>query len=611
MSGIHGFAAHNGVSDPTDILNRMLKAIPSPESSVKYHWATQEGHAGLGTIYPSRTGGSRYFAEDASNGLWCVFDGIIYRDNNDLDREDLIEHDGATLLLEHYLRSGIDCLRKINGSFNVAWWDGKNRRMVLANDKFGQRPLFWGSRNGTLVFASMLARIMATGMLPREIDVEGFADLLSYEYILGEKTLFKDIHILPPASYLTYKDTTVHVEQYWHLDHIQPHGRYDKRRLDELENILKIAVRRSTRSDLNCAIAMTGGLDSRCILAAAANQKLSFFTHTSGQPNSTDVVLAKQLADQTGVRHSFELTDPHALSEWLTPMVLHQGGIMATLHSHTCQILYSHPSFDAVVHGIGGEFIRSFWATPKDLTISNFTTVQKLLKQRMLGKKRPRYLEQLWKQEFRILGLRAPEEHINTILSGYTSQDPSFASVMDYLYLHERCRKFLNKGILTVRPSVDVYFPYLDHQWIEAVAAIPISERITNRIQIDLIRRLCPEILDFPYAKNLIPLSAPPWKVKTIKYYRGIKQRGYQRLGLVYRGPAEVPTSYYSRWIREEMRNTITDIVYNPKAAFRTYLNWETVETLLNQHFSGKENWETLVAALTVFEISHKLWVAP
>lgn len=611
MSGIYGFAAHHGISDPTDILNRMLKAIPSPGPSVKYQCATQDGHAGLGTIHPSRTGGSRYFAEDVSDSLWCIFDGIIYRDNNGLDRENLIEHDGAALLLEQYIKSGIDCLQKINGSFNVAWWDGKNRCLILANDKLSYRPLFWGLRNSTLVFASMLARIMATGLLSREIDMEGFADLLSYEYILGEKTLFKDIHILPPASYLTYEENTIHIGQYWHLDHIKPHGKYDKRRLDELENIFKLAVRRSTRSDLQCTIAMTGGLDSRCILAAAANQKLSFSTHTSGQPNSTDVVLAKKLANQTGVRHSFELTDPHFLSEWLTPMVLHQGGIMATLHSHTCQILYSPPAFDAVIHGVGGEFIRSFWASPKDLTIGNFTTVQKLLRQRMLGKKRPQYLEQIWKQEFRTLSLRAPEEHLHTLLSGYTPQDSSLVATMDYLYLHERCRKFLNKGVLTVRPSVDVYFPYFDHQWIEAVAAIPISERVTNRIQIDLIRRLCPEILDFPYAKNLIPLSAPPWKVKTIKYYREIKRRGYQRLGLVYRGPTEVPTSYYSRWIREEMRNTLVDILYNPHAAFRTYLHWETVETLLNQHFSGDENWETLVAALTVFEISHKLWVAP
>jgi hypothetical protein len=75
--------------------------------------------------------------------------------------------------------------------------------------------------------------------------------------------------------------------------------------------------------------------------------------------------------------------------------------------------------------------------------------------------------------------------------------------------------------------------------------------------------------------------------------------------------PTKVPTHYFSQWIRKEMRETLFDLLYNPKAAFRAYLNWQTVETLFNQHFSGQANWEHLVGALTVFEISHRLWVDP
>ena len=59
------------------------------------------------------------------------------------------------------------------------------------------------------------------------------------------------------------------------------------------------------------------------------------------------------------------------------------------------------------------------------------------------------------------------------------------------------------------------------------------------------------------------------------------------------------------------MRPTLAGLLYNPNAAFRAYLRWGTVKALLDQHFSGKEDWEHLVAALTVFEIAHSLWVAP
>lgn len=608
MSSLYGFSSHDAISNPSTLLDKMRNAIPSPGPYINRQWTAQKGHAGLGTVHPARVGKSPYFAEDPSNGVYCVFDGIIYRDRG-LPGEELVESNGAVFLLEQFLKSGTDCLRKINGNFNVAWWEEKTRRLVLANDKLNHNLLFWGFRGDILVFSSLFARIMATGIMSSEIDIEGFADLLSYEYILGERTLFKDVHILPPASYLIYEKNNIHIQQYWRLDHIEPRGRYNKHRLEELTGIFTLAVKRSVRQDMNCAIALTGGLDSRCILAAAVNQHLPFFTYTGGQPDSTDVILARRLSDRTGFEHSFELIDPRVLADWLTPMVLHQGGIIATLHSHACRVLTNPPRFDAVVHGIGGEFTRSFWASLRNLNIRKLTTAQKFLKEKMAGKKRLQYLEHIWKPEFRTLGIQSPESHLNTLLAKYSPKD-SLVAAMDYLYLHERCRKFLNKGILPVRPSVDVYFPYFDHQWIEAIAAIPISYRITNRIQVDLIRKLCPDILGIPYAKTFIPLSTPRWKTQIIKYYQAMRQKACQKLGIAYRGHREIPATYYPEWTRKEMHDTIANLLYNPHAAFRAYLRWDTVEILLNQHFSGKEARETLISALTVFEISHKLWVS-
>jgi asparagine synthase (glutamine-hydrolysing) len=612
MSGIYGFVAQQGTSDPSVLLSRMCEAHSSPRPSVQRQWTSQEGYAGLGAIHPACLGGSPHFAESPSaGGARCVFDGVTYCDPG-AQGNTLLEPDGAALLLKRYLKAGIECLQKIDGSFNVAWWDEKARRLVLANDKLGQRPLFWGLRGGVFVFASMLARVMASGVLSPEIDVEGFADLLSYAYILGERTLFKDIHILPPASVLTYADGRVQIWQYWHLDQVEPHGKYNARRLDELEDVFKRAVKRAIRPDVPCTISLTGGLDSRCILAAAANQRLSFTTQTGGQPNSTDVILAKKVAAQVGVQHSFELISPQRLGEWLTPMVFHQGGTIATLHSHPCKFLYAPPAFAAEVQGIGGEFARSHWLSPAALDISDLAIAQKLLRDRMSSRlaKKPQYFEQLWRPEFRSLGLRSAEEHLDTLLLSYKPQK-SPATVVDYLYLHERCRKFLNKALLIVRACEEVYLPYLDNQWIEAIAAVPVAERVTNRIQIDLIRRLYPKLLDIPYTKTLLPLSARPWKIWTTTYGRKIRRRVWQRFRVIGRGPVPVPHASYSHWSRNEMRDTLIDLLYNPNAAFRVYLHGETVETLLDQHFLGRESWDDLIAALAVLEIAHRLWGAP
>ena len=608
MSGIYGFAARKGVSSPSLMLNRMLKAIPpTPGSSSQHQWMAKTGHVGLGAFHPARIGDPGHFAQDLANGISCAFDGVIYRDAK-AHEENLVEPRGAALFLERYLRSGTECLNEISGSFNVALWDEKARRLVLANDKMGHRLLFFTLQAGVLVFASMLARVMATGVWAPEIDVEGLADLLTYAHTIGERTLFKDVRILPPASILTYEGGQLHIQRYWCLDRVEVHGKYDKKRLDELEDMFKTAVKRAIRPDLTCAIALTGGIDSRCILAAAANQRLSFITHTGGQPDGTDVVLAKEVAVQAGAKHI--LGSINKSGELLFPMVLCQGGIIATLHSQHCVVFDSPLPFDAQVEGTVGEIARGTWVTPADLSICDLGTTKKALKHRAWTKT-ARYLdlEQLWQPEFRSLGLHAPEEHLDTVLSGYYAQD-SPLSIYDYFAYNEHTRKLLNKATLILRIGIETYFPYIDHQWIGAILAVPMSDRVTRRIRLDLIKRLYPALLDIPHEKNLIPLSASPQRIWLIKRYRGIKQRLRRRLKFVGRPPVKVPTIHDWQWSRGEMRPVLTELLYNPNAAFRAYLRWDTVETLLNQHFSGQEEWKNLVSALAVFEIAHRLWIA-
>jgi hypothetical protein len=157
----------------------------------------------------------------------------------------------------------------------------------------------------------------------------------------------------------------------------------------------------------------------------------------------------------------------------------------------------------------------------------------------------------------------------------------------------------------------EVYYPYFDHDLIVALAHIPMAERVNHRIQVDLIRRLFPDLLAVPSDKTLMPMSASHTSVWMTHRYWALRRRLSRRLGLPDNVPAKVPNHYYSQWIRNEMRPTLVELLYNPDAAFRAFLRWETVKSLLDQHFSGQGNWEHLVGALTVFEIAHRLWVDP
>lgn len=611
MSGIFGFATDRGVSQCARILDDIFKSMKPPLPTVHYRWTADNHQAGLGVVHPEHIGHPAHWATDGDRGIICVFDGVVHTDvrGNDIDTSKV---SGAAMLLDGYLQSGTECLETIRGSFNVAWWDRRYNRLVLGNDKIGRRLLFYTVCKGRLVFSSLLAGVMAADLLSPEIDVEGFADLLYFGEILGERTLFKNVKVLPPATILVFEAAKAKIHRYWHVDHIEPHGIYTKNRADDLEVLFKRSIRQCVPAHLQCSIALTGGLDSRCILAGVASQNLSCVAHTGGQQNSTDVRLARQAAAKVNIRHALEPLTPENLDKWLVIMVYLQGGIAATLHSHPCRDIWNPRAYDVAITGIAGEIASAGWFfDPAFFDIHDSEKSRRTLQRFQLLSKAAttQCLERIWQLDYRHIGMRQPDEHMKVIMDDFVPRDPPVL-MWEYFLMQEEIRKRLNKASLIVRASREVFTPYIDHALVEAILSIPLRQRIrpesrrdcvTSRIQVDLIKRLSPKLLDVPWEMTLIPLSAPQWKVRIINSIR-------RRLT---GPPRKEPNSYYALWSRNQMRPFLMELLYDPNAAFRAYLCWEEVEKLLNAHFSGRENWLDFIGALTVLEIAHRLWIEP
>lgn len=602
MSGIYGFVTSRDATHCEGTLESMARATRPVIPAVEHQW-TFEGRGGMGAVHPQNVGWTVHWAEDVDSGVVCVVDGTVHTDV-DGDGADGFCTSGAEVLLDGFLRAGAACLRGISGSYNVAWWDRRRGHLVVGNDRVGQRLLFYASEGGKLAFSSLLAGVVAADVISPQVDVEGLADLLYYGQILGQRTLLEGLKVLPPATILEFEDGKAALHTYWHLDRVEQRGVCDERRLDELEHLFKRAVGRCISPSVKSSIGLTGGLDSRCVLAAAVSQELPCVAHTGGQRKSTDVVLAQRVASRAGVRHLFEPIVPQRLDEWLVPMVYLQGGIVASVHSHPCQDIWHPRGYEVAVPGVAGEPVRAVWIfDPAYLDIRDPVKARKVFQQTaFLSSKfaRSSSYEEIWQPSVRPFAVQAPGEHLQAILDGFEPRDPPVL-LWEYLLAQEHHRKMLNKGIIIVRSSREVYLPYIDPEWVEAVAAVPISERRRVNIQIELIRRMRPNLLGVPWEKDMIPMSAPPWKVRWIKRIR-------RRVTVP---PRKVPTAHYVEWSRDEMAPFLRALLCDPDAAFRAYLRWEKVEPLLNAHFSSQQNWLDFVAALTVFEIAHRLWVEP
>lgn len=608
MTGIYGCSSFRDGKPTAHILDRMFHGLPSTTESHRYEWTSADAHAGIGVTQPKWKVLADHYAVDRRQSLACCLDGFVYDDS--APRNPAPKSAGAARrLLKGYLHDGVDHFARCNGSFNLALWDQRYRRLLLVNDKLGQRPLFYCHHNGNLLFASYLARLPASGLCTPEVDFEGFVDLLSYGFVLNDRTLFDKIRLLPPGSVLSWEKGKFEIHQFPGFDQIEPQGRYDTKRRDELVDIFRDAVARSLCTTAKTAISLTGGLDSRCILAAAANQRLPFVTQTGGIADSTDFLAAREMANTVNAEHYFAPLHPEHLENSLLPTIMYQGALVATLHSHAYHALDRPAPTLANVQGIGGEFTRGAdWISERELSHTRLhgDTVMKKLSPNESARLRG---ISLWNRRYTKDAQLAAISHATQLQGKYNPSDHPY-SILKLISLYDLCRIQLNKAIVVTRTAREIFLPYLDHRWVEAVAAIPLHYRIRHNIQKDLIACLQPELLKTVYTETLLPMDATRNRLRinqsVYRWTRRLESKTGIRLG-----PRLAPAMLYNDWIRGPMRAIISDLLHNPDAAFCEYLDRKVVNRLIDEHMSGKANWQHIISALTVFELAHHIWISP
>jgi asparagine synthase (glutamine-hydrolysing) len=272
--------------------------------------------------------------------LWVVFNGEIYnylelRSELAPDRQFSTGTD-TEVLLAAYERWGVDCLRRFNGMFAFAIWDGFRRRLFLARDRFGEKPLYYLRDRGRFVFASELKQFLEDQDFNRELDRSALADFLLFSVQdHDERTFFRQVKQLPPAHWMELDVDTGGLSgphRYWmpdiahDLDTSQDCGFEEKLRF-----LLKDSIRLRLRSDVGVGVCLSGGLDSTSICSLAASQvqdPTSLATYTMAFPGypEDESKLAARAANRSQVRHIQSTLDASSLWEQLGEFIYFQDG---------------------------------------------------------------------------------------------------------------------------------------------------------------------------------------------------------------------------------------------------------------------------------------------
>lgn len=292
------------------------------------------GHRRLSIIDLSEAGRQPMANDDG--GIQISFNGEIYNFQSLRAELESLGHRFRTrtdteVILRAYEQWDVNCLSKLRGMFAFGLWDQWRRRLFLARDRVGKKPLFYGSFGGQFLFASELQGLLAHDEVTREVYPPAVDAYLSYGYVPPPHTAFRGIFKLPPAHYLTLEvkpeGWRQRVERYWSLNY-EPKPALDEREIGEaLREKLSEAVRLRMISDVPLGAFLSGGIDSSIVvglMAQQSTQPVKTFSIGFKEAEYNELDHARRIADKWSTEHHEFIVEPNAL-EVIPKLVRHYG----------------------------------------------------------------------------------------------------------------------------------------------------------------------------------------------------------------------------------------------------------------------------------------------
>jgi asparagine synthase (glutamine-hydrolysing) len=279
MCGIAGFFRTCAPAADKTVLQRMGEVIRhrGPDAGGEY----LDDHVGLAhrrlsIIDLSPQGNQPMFSADGR--LVIVFNGEIYNFQKlraELERSGVIfrTKTDTEVILALYRQRGTSCLDRLNGMFAFAIWDTVEKTLFIARDRIGKKPLYYYHAGGDrLAFASEIKSLLQLPGISREIEPTALPDFLAYQYIPDPKTIYRNIHKLPPAHFMVLKaGGEPHLAEYWDIEFSPRASCLFADAEDELLDLLQDATSSRMVADVPLGAFLSGGVDSSAVVALMAN----------------------------------------------------------------------------------------------------------------------------------------------------------------------------------------------------------------------------------------------------------------------------------------------------------------------------------------------------
>jgi len=317
MCGIAGWINlenNRGVNQSEAVLHSMCEKMTHRGPDFEGLWTDATVALGMRrlSVIDLHTGEQPVYSEDKS--VVVMMNGELYNYREvraDLEKRGhkFVTSSDTEILPHLYEEYGEAMLDEINGMFAFVLWDKRKQKLLIARDKFGEKPLYYGVFDGKLIFASEPKVLLANLSVKAEINLDSLRQYLSFDYVPAPNSIYKGISKLPAAHFLTVERGEIKTRRYWNLTWQKP-GREQGRTLEssaeELRELLADAVRMRLVADVPLGILLSGGVDSSTVAAFAtqfSSEKVKTFSIGFEEDSFDESKFARQVATHLNTEH--------------------------------------------------------------------------------------------------------------------------------------------------------------------------------------------------------------------------------------------------------------------------------------------------------------------
>jgi len=557
--------------------------------------------------------------------VWIAYNGETY--NHAAIRRELeakghryASRSDTETLIHLYEEEGDEMVYRLRGMCAFAVWDKARRRLLLARDRLGIKPLYYTQAGGRLVFASEIKAILASGVIEPRLNFDALPEFLAFGYNVGGTTLYAGINKLPPGHRLAWQDGRVTVDQYWDLTYPpEPLRISEDAAAERFGELFSDCVRMRLMSDVPLGVFLSGGIDSSSIAAVMAQQvsePIKTFSVGFHERNYSEFEFARELAASIGAEHHEVVIKPHVFFDELPKLIWHEDEpirwpssvplyFVSKLASEHVKVVLTGEGSDELMAGYG-----KYWASVQNhrMAAALGWMVPESVRRRfgaglVWRLPAPMKLRKLLWHSFLCRG-NGPAELIydnfygifnpdvqNDVLSAGAKQrvdsldpwqptvelfDRSTATCFLDRMLYADTKTYLvellmKQDQMSMATSLESRVPFLDHELVEFCAALPPDLKLRGRVGKYLLRRAMQQHL--------------PDSILT-------------RRKMGFPVPLRV-------WFADDFNRTARELLTDPAARCGELFDPQAVHRILDEHACGRRDWSEQIWLL----MNTELWL--